>query len=130
MFGTLAAPAEIELAVDDLEILGIHTGSLAGRRQTPRSVPAVLGRVAFRIRNEHIPIAGIGEIPFGIVPLVGKFFIAFYCAALGVVSDGVITLDGHTEKGLVYLIDRQRDGAIHHQQRDNEEDCDGPLAFI
>jgi hypothetical protein len=48
-FGRIGVPVEVEFAVDNLEGLWIYTGSLAGRRQTPGSVAAVLRRIALRI---------------------------------------------------------------------------------
>jgi len=41
-FRGFGAPVKIEFAVDDLEDFRVYTSSLAGRRKTPRSVPALL----------------------------------------------------------------------------------------
>ena len=104
-FGSFGAPVEIEFAVDDLENVRVYAGSLAGGRKTSRSVSAVLRCKPLRIGGKQIPVVGAGEMPFGVIPTVGKRAVAFHCAALGVIGHWIIAFDGHPEESGVNLIE-------------------------
>ena len=106
-FEILAAfgvPVQIEFAVDDFKHLRIYTGNLAGRRQAPRSVSAILRRISYRIGGEKISIFRTCEIPFGIVPFVGVLSLPLYRAAFGMIGDGVVAFDGDAKKCRIYLV--------------------------
>ena len=119
LFGRFGAKVEIEFTVDNFECLWIYTGSLAGRRPTPGSVPAVLRRIALRIGGKKILVFSAGKIPFGVVPLVGELALALQRTALGMIGDGVVAFDGHPEKRFVYLVKR------HARVRKQEDGRDG-----
>ena len=126
LFGRFGAKVEIEFTVDNFECLWIYTGSLAGRRQTPGSVPAVLRRIPLRIGGKKIFISSAGKIPFGIVPFVGVFALALHRPALGMIGDGVVAFDGHPEKRCVYLFKRQ---ARVGKQEDGRDDQSNPYGL-
>ena len=124
-FGCFGAPVKIELAVDDLEYLRVYTGSLAGRRKTPRSISSVLRSKTLWIGSKQIPVLCVGEIPFGIVPTVGKRIAAFHRKALSVVGNRVIAFNGYPEKGGVDQIECYRGNRCQYKDRSDQGDLDG-----
>ena len=124
-FGGFGAPVKIEFAVDDLEDFRVYTGSLAGGRKTPRSISAVLRCKPLRIGGKQIPVLCTGEIPFGIVPAVGKRIAAFHRTSLGVVGNRVIAFNGHPKKSGVDQIQGYRGNRCQYKDRSDQGDLNG-----
>jgi hypothetical protein len=97
-------PAQIEFPSDDFKCGWIHTGNLAGRRQTSRSVAAVLGSVLFRICGKQVPVFRIFKVPLGIVPLGGILALTFDGAPFSMIGYRIIAFYGDTERCLVDLV--------------------------
>jgi hypothetical protein len=101
LISSFFVPAQIKFPVDDFKYGWIHTGNLAGRRQTSRSVAAVLGRVFFRVCCKQIPVFRTFKIPLGIVPLVGILALTFDRVPFSMIGYGIIAFYGDTKR-LIY----------------------------